>query len=432
MTPWLSADQPFPGLRPFEFEDREFFFGRDEQIFALYRLVDRSRFGAVIGSSGSGKSSLVRAGLLPLLEEESVGQGGRTWCSATMRPGDDPTCALADALAEIAERRDGETDAARAIRRERIEIALRKSSFGLADALDAIPGIEGKSLLLVVDQFEELFRYAAPAAGSDGSRASAARWRAETGNFVQLLLQGSRDRAHDVHVLITMRSDFIGDCAQFQGLPEVVSASQFLVPALTRDQREAAIRRPISAAGATIEPMLVERLLNDGSNELDQLPVLQHCLQRLWVRAGNTRNLNVAEYESIGGVRHALSQHADEVLASLPGLELTVEQVFRALSERDKEGRATRRALPFAQLLAETGVSESDLRRTIERFRAEDCSFLTPRKSARATIDGETRIDVVHEALLRRWDKIAEGGWLAEEESDGQLYRALLALVGTS
>jgi hypothetical protein len=393
LTPWLSADQPFPGLRPFEFEDREFFFGRDEQIFALYRLVDRSRFGAVIGSSGSGKSSLVRAGLLPLLEEESVGQGGRTWCSATMRPGDDPTCALADGLAEIAERRDGETDAARAIRRERIEIALRKSSFGLADALDAIPGIEGKSLLLVVDQFEELFRYAAPAAGSDGSRASAARWRAETGNFVQLLLQGSRDRAHDVHVLITMRSDFIGDCAQFQGLPEVVSASQFLVPALTRDQREAAIRRPISAAGATIEPMLVERLLNDGSNELDQLPVLQHCLQRLWV---------------------------------------TVEQVFRALSERDKEGRATRRALPFAQLLAETGVSESDLRRTIERFRAEDCSFLTPRKSARATIDGETRIDVVHEALLRRWDKIAEGGWLAEEESDGQLYRALLALVGTS
>jgi hypothetical protein len=432
LTPWLSADQPFPGLRPFEYEDRAFFFGRDEQIFALYRLTDRSRFSAVIGSSGSGKSSLVRAGLLPLLDEESQGQGGKNWRSATMRPGDDPIGALADALAELAPRRDGEDEAIGKIRRDRIEFALRKSSFGLADAIEAIPGLKDKSLLLVVDQFEELFRYAAPSASSDGSRASSARWRAEAGNFVQLLLQGTRDRAHDVHVLITMRSDFIGDCAQFQGLPEAVSASQFLVPGLTRDQREDVIRRPIAEAGATIEPVLVERLLNDGGSELDQLPVLQHCLSRLWDRAGRARRLSLEDYEAIGTVRHALSQHADEVMATLPGLELTVEQVFRALSERDKEGRATRRALPYAQLLAETGVTERDLRTVIERFRAEDCSFLTPRKSTRRTLDGETRIDVVHEALLRRWDRMAEGGWLAEEESDGQLYRALLALLGAA
>ncbi len=104
--------------------------------------------------------------------------------------------------------------------------------------------------------------------------------------FVQLLLQASRSRTCNVHVLLTMRSDFIGECARFQGLPEAVSAAQFLVPSLTRDQLEDVIRRPVEEAGATIEQELIETLLNDSNEEMDQLPVLQHCLLRLWESAG--------------------------------------------------------------------------------------------------------------------------------------------------
>src|SRR5262245_56351134 len=99
--PAVSKRRPFPGLRPFEFEDHEFFFGREEQTFGLYRLIDRSRFVAVIGSSGSGKSSLVRAGVLPLIDKETKGSGGRTWRWATMRPGEAPMRGLADALAGL-------------------------------------------------------------------------------------------------------------------------------------------------------------------------------------------------------------------------------------------------------------------------------------------------------------------------------------------
>jgi energy-coupling factor transporter ATP-binding protein EcfA2 len=273
----LSAERPFPGLRPFGYEDREYFFGREDQVYALYRLLEHSRFIAVIGSSGSGKSSLVRAGLLPLIQEESEGKGGRDWRWVTFTPGDAPINRLADALLTLAPKEELADE--RQIRRERIGFALRRSSFGLGEALDEIPNLAGTSLLLVVDQFEELFRFG-------GDRIGDAVWRDEAANFVQLLLEIGRTRSRSVYVLITMRSDFIGDCARFHGLPEAVSASQFLVPSLTRDQREDVIREPIKKAGAAIEPALVERLLNDIGNELDELPVLQHCLSRIWERSG--------------------------------------------------------------------------------------------------------------------------------------------------
>jgi WD40 repeat protein len=439
----LSQDRPFPGLRPFDYRDHPFFFGREEQSYALYSLLELSQFVAVIGSSGSGKSSLVRAGLLPLLGRESEEDVGRAWRWIEFRPGAVPISRLADQLTELSAVQD-ENVIERAARRERIDFALRRSSFGLNEALTGIDALTGRSLLIVVDQFEELFRYIGPGVNQQHLHEEAAQ-------FVQLLLESTSGRSGDVHVLITMRSDFIGDCAQFYGLPEAVSSSQFLVPSLTRDQREEVIRRPLEAAGASIDSALVERLLNDVGNDFDLLPVLQHCLSRVWdVAAGSpiwctsdtsSRRLKLEHYNVVGGMTGALSQHADEILASLPGDDLAVEQIFRALSEVDREGRATRRALPFTQLVAEAGVEESAVHRVLDRFRAEDCSFLMPAPSAVTALTGETLIDVGHEALLRRWGRISaepvaavegsrrQGGWLWQEHDDGQTYRALLALL---
>ncbi|MFZ0681705.1 MAG: AAA family ATPase, partial [Candidatus Cybelea sp.] len=134
----LSREHPFPGLRPFDFRDREFFFGREEQTYALYRLLDRSRFVAVVGSSGSGKSSLVRAGLLPLLGEESEDDdGGARWRFATLHPGDDPIRALADAVVSFAIGADLDEK----ILAQDVATALTGSSFGLSKAVEEIPGL---------------------------------------------------------------------------------------------------------------------------------------------------------------------------------------------------------------------------------------------------------------------------------------------------
>ena len=451
----VSAAHPFPGLRPFAYQDREFFFGRQDQIYALYRLIDRFRFIAVVGSSGSGKSSLVRAGLLPLLDVETREAGGRNWVWREMRPGDAPLLRLTDLLVSLSVDDDPMIASGR---RDRIAAQLRRSSFGISEALADTSSVAGKSLVLVIDQFEELFRYAAGSSDKTGLTAEEVRARDEATQFVQLLLESSHGPSNKTHVLLTMRSDFIGDCARFHGLPEAVCEAQFLTPSLTRDQLEEVIRKPIEKAGATIDPQLVERLLNDCGTEMDQLPVLQHCLSRLWEEAGRaltanvkssgasqigveisnieqpSRRISLDHYRKIGQFADALSMHADEILKDLPGpkLQLAVGQIFRALSEFDKGGRATRRALKFSQLVAETGVDDATVRQVLDRFRANDCSFLTPPPFEVKAISGDTRIDVGHEALLRRWDKVsgrgAELGWLRTEQQAGERYRGLLAM----
>jgi tetratricopeptide (TPR) repeat protein/energy-coupling factor transporter ATP-binding protein EcfA2 len=441
----LSNERPFPGLRPFGFGDRAFFFGRERQAFALYRLVENGRFIAVIGGSGSGKSSLVLAGLQGLLADETADTGGPTWAFLDMRPGGAPITRLARALSKLSPK-DSPDESAR--RRDRIEWTLRQSSFSFESALREAGGLTGRSLILVVDQFEELFRFGLAGLGYRRGGVEEARRRDEATQFVQILLDADRRRIENVRVLITMRSDFIGDCANFHGLPEAVSATQYLVPNLTRSQLEEAIRKPIEKAGGTIEPELVERLLNDCGDELDQLPVLQHCLMRLWDRAGadtpagSARHLTRKTYDEIGRMTDALSRHADEIFDQCPGKELAIEQAFRALSEVDREGRAIRRALRFDKLLAETGASESDLRAGLDQFRAPNCSFLLPSLSASPTLAADERIDIGHEALLRRWKKIAgkpdlvdprtgrpPPGWLAEEQIDGQRYHTLVSLL---
>src|SRR5262249_36003702 len=146
-------------------------------------------------------------------------------------------------------------------------------------------------------------------------------------------------------ILLTMRSDFIGECARFHGLSEAVTETQYLVPALTREQRAAAIRGPVNRAGAEIEPSLVQRLLNDTNEDPDQLPVMQHALMRCWqhafrtTEAGAATKLAVSDYQTIGGIEGALTQHGDELLESLgqpqgpPQLGIANENRFASLAE---------------------------------------------------------------------------------------------------
>jgi tetratricopeptide (TPR) repeat protein len=191
---------------------------------------------------------------------------------------------------------------------------------------------------------------------------------------------------------------------------------------------------------------------------MDQLPVLQHCLSRLWDEAGKPatngaavsdaavsgaevavqdagRRLSLNHYRNIGEFSDALSRHADEILKDVPGpaLQLAVQQIFSALSELDKEGRAIRRALRFQRLVAETGIDEATVRQVLDRFRADDCSFLVPPTFDVKQLDKTTRIDVGHEALLRRWEKVsghgADPGWLRVEQQSGERYRGLLAIA---
>ena len=299
---------PFPGLRPFRSDEHHLFFGREEQTAALLQLLRTNRFLAVVGTSGSGKSSLVRAGMIAELHGGTMTQAGSTWEVIILRPGGSPIENLARAFveADLYDREDPST-------LPRLLATLNRSRFGLVEAMKQCDLFEpGTNLLVVVDQFEELFRFRQQ--GVDSEETAAA--------FVNLLLSASEQAECPIYVTITMRSDYLGDCSEIPGLAEAVNEGEYLIPRLLRDQKRDAIEKPIGVGGAKISPMLVQRLLNDVGDDPDQLPVLQHALMRMWdawsTGADHDRPIDFADFEATGGLAAALSNHADEIHDALP------------------------------------------------------------------------------------------------------------------
>ena len=266
-----ARPNPFPGLRPFEPDEDHLFFGREKEIDDLLRLLRYNRFLSVVGTSGSGKSSLVRSGLIPSLQSGLMVTAGSTWRLAIMRPGEDPIGHLAAALSspDVLSPSD-EADELASTRHVLIDATLRRGTLGLVDAIRLARIPRGENVLVLVDQFEELFRY----------RRTRRReiQRDEDVAFVKLLLEAVRQSDIPIYVVLTMRSDFIGDCMDYTGLPEAVNQSQYLVPRMTRDELRLAITGPIAVAGGEIAPRLVLRLLNEVGDDQDQLPLLQHVL----------------------------------------------------------------------------------------------------------------------------------------------------------
>ena len=316
----VSVDHPFPGLRPFETSESLLFFGREEHTQELLRRLSGGRFLAVVGTSGSGKSSLVRAGLLPSLYRGYLVGSTTHWRIAVMRPGAAPIENLCAALAD--------TDALGGGDQERRLELLQSSSLGLVEVVRAANLDPGESLLIVADQFEELFRYQRQAGAGD----SAAEAASKAALFVSLLIQAAERFDSRIYVVLTMRSDFLGDCSQFSGLPEALSRSQYLISRLTREQRRQAIERPLHLAGAGITAPLAEQLLNDSSDDAatsgsvtrggspDPLPVLQHALMRTyghWKAEGAQGDLDLSHYEEVGGIKDALNQHAESIYEKL-------------------------------------------------------------------------------------------------------------------
>src|SRR5204862_1784234 len=188
---------------------------------------------------------------------------------------------------------------------------------------------------VVVDQFEELFRFRSMRSDSATEDDAAA--------FVKLLLEAPRQRDVPLYVVLTMRSDFLGDCAQFWGLPEAINDAQYLIPRMTRDERRSAITGPAGVGDAEISPPLVNRLLNDAGDNPDQLPILQHALMRTWEYWGRFKDyeeesVDLKHYEAIGTMAEALSMHANEAYDELEDDQKRIcEVLFKAITEKRGE-----------------------------------------------------------------------------------------------
>jgi WD40 repeat protein len=405
-----NSGNPFVGLRPFNTDESILFFGRQQQTFELLQRLHQFHFVAIIGSSGSGKSSLVRAGLIPSLKAGYLVSNRDRWVIATMKPGQTVLCNLAQA---ILEQQNGEANNASV---KELEDKIREGGVDeIRELLEPLWKENNTNFVFLVDQFEELFRFSL--------QQNVAERKDEAIDFVNILLGLST--AHPaIYVVITMRSDFIGDCSQFYGLPEAINQSHFLVPRLSRQQLKTIIEGPVKLYNGSIAPALTARLLNDVQLVKDELPLLQHVLMRLWDQNKNEENgirLKLDDYNKIGGIEKALSNHADEALQRMTAEELLLtKKIFQALTTIDDDGRKIRRPAHLTEIAAITGATKETLDGIINKFIEDRRSFLIVSKTENK--DDEL-IDISHESLIRQWGTL--NLWVDEEAESGKIVQRL-------
>ncbi|MGE5406885.1 MAG: hypothetical protein ACM3NR_04150, partial [Methanosarcina sp.] len=360
----------------------------------------RNRFVTVMGASGTGKSSLIYCGVLPgVRSKKSENSGG--WRIVSFRPGNDPFGNFTKSLAEIG---------------LNIPEGYGNHPEGITGMVRDFLGGSNDKVLLVIDQFEELFRY-----GSLGVKDNSL-----SEQFIDSLVKAAGQNTVNVYTILTMRSDFIGECAHYQGLTQLINSSNYLVPHMGRENYRQAIEGPVKYAGASIDPALVNLLLDHIGERTDQLPVLQHAMMRTWTYWQELdepeRPIGRSDYEAVGTMSDAMSLHANEAYEELSqrGKEIC-ESLFKTITDKGSDNKGLRRPSGISTITSIAGCTNEELFEVVEKFRITSRSFLTPRENV--PLNEDSIIDISHESLMRLWDRLRE--WVDDEAASVQMYMRL-------
>lgn len=413
-----GTTNPFPGLRPFTVDECHLFFGREGQVDDILLKLSQNRFVCVMGYSGSGKSSLMYCGLVPVLYGGFVTHSGPNWHIVVTRPGTSPIQNLAGSIVDYLISQNRIVSADRAIHKAIILSVLRSGSHGLVEVSRYLQKQHDENVFFMIDQFEELFRLHEEIVEEDAIN--------ESQQYVNLLLTAVEQRDVPIYSAITMRSDFIASCSVFPHLTDEINKSNYLVPQMSREQRKMVIEGPIAVGGGKISQRLVKRLLTDMGKNQDQLPILQHAMMRTWDYWLENREegepMDLRHYNAIGKVSQALSQHANELYESLATREKEIAEVmFKSITERTADNKGMRRPIKLSLLCELADASEEEVIRVVEHFRKPGRSFLMPAHYIPLT--GDSVIELSHESLMRIWNKLNE--WVEEEFESAQMYKRL-------
>lgn len=403
---------PFPGLRPFASSESDWFFGRDVEMEEIYTRLLSNRFVTLIGSPGCGKSSLINCGVVPLVRHHHI-DGESEWRVISFRPGNDPIGNLAAAIAEEVEAGGGIKSDQKTIQSE-----LFDNPDGIGAALKKFIPDPDVKILLVIDQLEELFRLAA--------RGKKEIVGASVAKFVGLMVEVINQPEEHIYSIISLRSDYIGDCSRYHGLTQLINSSNYLVPELDPDNYRKAIEGPIVNAGARIDPQLLSAILCDLTGRPDQLPLLQHAMMRTWAYWQKTdepgRLITISDYEAAGKLSSALSEHAEETYAELsPGGRKICEVIFKAITEKGHDARGLRYPSSVGVIRYVAGCPVEELSEVLEKFRHLSRCFITPLQGI--PLKDDTVIDLSQEVLVKQWPRLAN--WADEEAASARMYLRL-------
>jgi len=394
----VEAACPFRGLEVFDEEHAPFFFGREALTQYLVEQLRRDRFLAVIGPSGSGKSSVVRAGLLPQVRAGALA-GSKDWPVVVLKPGPHPLETLA---ARLLPHMPPGADPLAA--RQTLLETLRQDERGLHNAvqvaLAAAP--DDRRLLLLVDQFEEVFTLCQ---GED-----------ERAGFIANLLYASAIAGGQAVVALTLRADFYGKCAHYPALAGRLERNVLVGPLRAAELRRA-VEGPAEVVGLNYEKGLVDTILEDLGDEPGALPLLQHTLWELWQRRRG-QWLTFDAYREIGGVQGALAHRAEEVYAGFSQAEQGIaRRVLLRLTQPGEGTDDTRRRAEKAELVPEPGGA-AEIEGVVQQLAAARLLATT-----RDEESGEEMVDVAHEALIRGWPRLQ--GWIGEDRAGLLTHRRL-------
>ncbi|MGH8885705.1 MAG: hypothetical protein ACRDYX_11125 [Egibacteraceae bacterium] len=377
---------PYKGLAPFQAKDAAWFFGREQLVAELVVRLSEKPFLAVVGPSGSGKSSVLRAGLLPAVWSGALA-GADAWVTMVLTPGSHP-------LEELAAKIGAECGVAAGALLADWQTDPSRVRLGIRQVLAKAPA--GARLLLLVDQFEETF--------------TLCHDDAERREFVHAVAGLASEADGQTSVVLGVRADFYARCAEYPELVAAVQDHQVLVGPMTATELREAIEGPAKQAGLVLEPGLVETMLADLGEEPGSLPLLSHALFATW-QDRQDHTLTLAGYRDAGGVRQAIGQTAEAVYGKLdPAQQMIAQDVFLRLTALGEGTEDTRRRARRNELLADQDAEGVDL-------------LLDRLAEARLATLGEDTIEVAHEALIREWPTLRR--WLTEDREGLRVHRRL-------
>jgi WD40 repeat protein len=394
--PPVGDHPPYRGLEKFRPEDAEWFFGRESETQQLVEKLKTTRFLAVLGPSGSGKSSVVLAGLVPALARDVL-PGSAGWPVIIFAPTERPLEELATRLAHLIPGssgsqllRDLEAD------EKTLHLTARQA---LLDAPD------DRRLMLVVDQLEEAFTLCQDVSARE--------------QFFANLLYAADSEGGRAMVVPTMRADFLAKSAEVPALADRLAAFQFLVTPMVESQLREAIQGPAARAGLELEPGLADMILDDVADQPGGLPLLEHALYELWKRRQG-RWLSFEAYREIGGVTGALARTADATYQAFDeGQRKIARRILLDLVQPGEGTEDTRRRARWAELV--TRPEEAEMVDTVLRCLADQRLVTTGQEEASET--AETVVNMAHEALIRNWPRLQ--GWINQNRESLLIQRRL-------
>jgi WD40 repeat protein len=414
----LTGNNPFPGLRPFSLDECHLFFGREGQADEILVKLSENRFVTVMGYSGSGKSSLMYCGLVPVLYGGFMTHTGPNWSAIISRPGTSPLNNLVDSIVDnlVTSGRISLDD--KIVHKAIIGSVLRSGPDGLIEVSKYLQTQKGENIFFLIDQFEELLRFR--------ENSNSEEFQNEAQLYVNLILTAVGQTKIPVYIALTMRSDFIGNCSVFPSLTELINHSNYLVPQMTREQKKMVIEGPIAVAGGRISQRLVKRLLSDVGNDQDQLPILQHALMRTWDYWVANREPNeivdIRHYNAVGKIHEALSQHANEAYDELTSREKEIAEIlFKNITEKSQDNKGMRRPGRLGLVAELAEAEEEDVIYVVDHFRQPGRSFLMP--AANVPLNSDSFVELSHESLMRIWKRL--NTWVDEEFESAQMYKRL-------